>query len=191
MAPEDIINRTDLGGKIVQANDLHLFLYDRPLHPELFRHYRDFRVAQGRYLADIWIVGLSHVVTLTLGQRTLTELLWVDSDLLPSRGGISRFRLTGERDQERRLPDGWCHLVSSQVETMDEPLYKSVHNDLLRHAARRGSFVAYDEWGDRDLLPFSYIDCEARDAEFHIYAFHAFPQERTLVKTQSIFEVTA
>ncbi len=189
MAPEGMTKKSELCSPVVQAADLHLFLLDRPLHPELFRHSRDFRVAQGRYYADLWIVGLSHVVTLTVGSRSLTELLGPENDLLPARGILARFRLKGERDQEKRLPEGWCHMISTQVETMDEPLYKSVHHDLLRHAVKRGGFHAYEDWAEGDLVPFTYIDHEARDAEFHVHAFHAFPQERTLVKTQSIFEI--
>ena len=80
-------------------------------------------------------------------------------------------------------------MVSSQVEMMDEPLYKSVHNDLLRHASKRGWLHTYDQWAEGDLAPFSYIDHEARDGEFHVHVFHAFPQERTLIKSQSIFEL--
>lgn len=189
MSAENTMKRIESEGPAAQALDLHFFLFDRPLHPELFRHYADFRVAQGQYQADVWILGLSHVITVTCGQRSLTELLAGDSDVLPTRGVLSRFRLKGERDQERRSPDGWSHLVSSQVEIMNEPLYKSVHHDLLRHASKRGWFYPYEQWAEGELVPFSYIDHEARDSEFHIHAFHAFPQERTLIKTQSIFEV--
>lgn len=183
------VNKMELGSAAQTSADLHLFVFDRPLHPELFRHYSDARVSQAKYHADLWIVGLSHLVTITSGQKTVTELLAPDSDLLPSRGVLTRFRLKGERDHERTMPDGWHYMVSSQVETMDEPLYKSVHNDLLRHAVKRGSFHVFENWADGDLAPFSYIDHEARDAEFHVHAFHAFPAERTIVKTQSIFEL--
>jgi hypothetical protein len=173
----------------VQASDLHLFVFERALHPELFQHYANHRVEQGKYTADIWIVGLSHVVTVRYGQRCLTELLSRDIELLPTRGVVSRFRLKGERDHERRSSEGWSYMVSTQVETMDEALYKSVHHDLLRHTEKRGWFFAYDQWSDGRLTPFSYLDHEARDREFHVHAFHAYPQERTLVKTQSIIEL--
>ena len=82
-------------------------------------------------------------------------------------------------------------MLSSQIEAMDEPLYKSVHNDLVRHATKRGWIYTYDQWADGELAPFSYVDYEARDREFHVHAFHAFPGERMLVKTQSIFELPA
>lgn len=178
-----------VSGPALQAADLHMFLYDRALHPELFHRFCAHRVEQGRYYADVWIVGLSHVVTVTSGNRSVSELLARESELLPTRGVLSRFRLKGERDHERRLADGWSYLVSTQVETMDEALYKSVHCDLLRHTEKRGWFQSYDAWADGDLVPFSYIDHEARDREFHVHAFHAYPHERTLIKTQSIIEI--
>lgn len=182
-------HRNELDAGPILASDLHLFLFDRGLHPELFRHFGDYRVEQGRYYADIWICGLSHVVTVNCGNRSVTELLGRDSELLPSRGVITRFRLKGERDLEKRLPAGWGYMVSTQVETMDEPLYKSVHVDLVKHASKRGCYHAFSQWGDGELVPFSYVDTEARDSEFHVHAFHAFPAERTVVKTQTIFEI--
>lgn len=184
---EGIESNMELG--TVQAVDLHLFLYDRPLHPELFHHFADYRVRQGRYHADIWITGLSHVITVTTGQRSISELVSNDNEVLPTRGVLTRFRMKGERDADRRTADGWHYMVSSQIETMDEPLYKSVHNDMIRHAGKRGWRYSYEQWAEGELIPFTYIDYEARDREFHVHAFHAFPQERTLVKTQSIFEL--
>jgi hypothetical protein len=187
--PEKMMNKTEAEGLALQSGDLHLFVYDRPLHPELFRHFADFQVEQGRYRADIWVIGLSHVVTVTQGDHCLTELLARQSDMLPTRGVLSRFRLKGERDHERRTGEGWGYMVSTQIETMDEALYKSVHHDLLRHTEKRGWYVPYEAWSDGELVPFSYIDHEARDGEFHVHVFHAFPQERTLIKTQSIIEL--
>lgn len=184
-------NTVEPGLSAAQAVDLHLFVFDRSLHPELFRHYGNYRVEQGRYCADIWMVGLSHVVTLTCDRRCLTELLAPENDTLPTRGVLSRFRLKGERDHERQTQDGWSYMVSTQVETMDEALYKSVYYDLLRHTEKRGWFQAYEQWAHNGLTPFSYIDHEARDREFHVHAFHAYPQEKTLVKTQSIIELPA
>ena len=176
-------------GLTLQSVDLHLFVFERALHPELFRHYATYRVEQGRYHADVSIIGLGHVVTVNCGDKSLTELLSRQSDIIPTRGVVSRFRLKGERDLEKATPDGWSYMVSTQVETMDEALYKSVHHDLVRHAEKRGWFVPYEGAVSGDMIPFSYLDHEARDGEFHLHAFHAFPHERTIVKSQSILEL--
>lgn len=180
----------DVQSPVKQAVDLHLLVYDRPLHPELFRHTADHRVTQTRYHADVWIVGLGHVVTVTAAHSSLTEVVSTEHEVLPSRGVLTRFRMKGERDLEKRSPDGWHYMVSSQVEIMDEPLYKAVHNDLVKHALKRGWCYQFEQWAEAgDMVPFSYVDHEARDGEFHIHAFHAFPAERTIVKTQSIIEL--
>lgn len=180
----------ELGTPVQQALDLHLFLYDRSLHPELFRHHADYRVRQGNYHADLWIVGLSHVVSVCTEHRALTEVIAPEMDVLPSRGVLTRFRMKGERDIERSTTDGWQYMVSSQLEVMDEPLYKSVHTDLERHAQKRGVYCRYEQVpGTDDMFPFSFIDYEARNREFHVHSFHTFPTEFTLVKTQSIFEM--
>jgi hypothetical protein len=50
-------------------------------------------------------------------------------------------------------------------------------------------FVSFDDQAQGGLAPFSFIDFDARDHELHIHAFHAFPEEQTLLKTQSIFEI--
>lgn len=184
-----IKQKSDALSLATQAVDLHLFAFERSLHPELFRHYADYKVSQTRYTVDIWITGLSHVVTVATGNRSFTELLSRDSEIIPTRGIVTRFRLKGERDHEKRSPEGWGYMTSTQVETMEEALYKSVHFDLLRHAERRGWFVQYEGLAENELVPFSYIDQEARDSEFHVHAFHAYPAERTIVKTQSIIEL--
>ncbi len=67
-------------------------------------------------------------------------------------------------------------------------LFPPTHRDLLRYAQRRGIHKAFDEWQYEGMAPFTFIDYEAREREFHVHAYHAFPIERTIVKTQSIFE---
>lgn len=176
---------------VLHSVDLHLILVDRPLHPELFRHFADYRVSQTRYHADVWITGLSHVVTVASGMRSLTEVVAPEPEMLPARGVLSRFKIKGERDLEKECGSDWNYMVSTQVETMDEPLYKSVHLDLVKYADKRGWYCPYEQWAEGDLVPFSYIDYEARDREFHLHAFHAFPRECTLVKTQTIIELPA
>ena len=59
----------------------------------------------------------------------------------------------------------------------------------MNHSPRRRENASVSSWSDGELVPFSYIDHEARDSEFHVHAFHAFPEELTLLKTQSIFEI--
>ena len=62
---------------------------------------------------------------------------------------------------------------------------------MIRYASTRGMVVNFSEWinEDEDLVPFSFIDWEARNRELHVQSFHVFPVDYTIVKTQSIFEI--
>ena len=80
-------------------------------------------------------------------------------------------------------------MMSFQVETMSPAVYSKTHPDLARSGGRRGLFVPFPMWMTRSLTPFTYIDYEAKPNELHVCAFHAFPADLTIVKTQSIFEL--
>lgn len=172
-----------------RVDDLHFLLYEKPLHPELFHIHQVKHVEQRRYAAEIWIVGLSHVVTVQIGRQCVAELIADQTELLPKSGIVTSFRFRGERDHSHCFSGDVRYILSSQVERMSSNLFPSSHRDLLRYGEKRGMFESFDEWESDGLAPFTFIDFEAREREFHVHAYHAFPEGQTLLKTQSIFEV--
>ena len=172
-----------------RVDDLHFCLYQRAIHPEFFHIHRVKRVEQARYAAEVWVVGLAHVVTLQYGDQILTELITDDSELLPKAGLATSFRFRGERDHAQSFNKGLKYILSTQVERLTPQLFPATHRDYVHYAQNRGIYVPFKEWEHEGLLPFSFIDFDARDHEFHVHAFHAFPEELTLLKTQSIFEI--
>ncbi|MFQ5414551.1 MAG: DUF2617 family protein [Phycisphaerae bacterium] len=177
-------------GQIKQrVEELQFCLYQRAIHPELFRIDRVKRFEQRRYQAEVWIVGLAHVVSLQYGDQILTELITDDAELLPKMGLAASFRFRGERDHAQTFRDGLKYILSTQVERLTPQLFPATHRDYVHHARDRGMFLPFEEWTSDGLAPFTFIDCDARDHEFHVHAFHAFPEELTLLKTQSIIEI--
>ena len=177
------------GQTIQRVEDLQFFLYQRAIHPELFNIQRVKRIEQRRYSAEVWIVGLAHVVTVQFGDQILTELITDDHELLPNAGLAASFRFRGERDHTQSFDGGMRYILSTQVERMTPQLFPATHRDYVHFAQNRGMLVSFEEWASNGLDPFSFVDFEARDHEFHVHAFHAFPEELTLLKTQSIFEI--
>ena len=172
-----------------RVEDLHFCLYQRAIHPELFHIHRVKRVEQARYQAEIWVIGLAHVVTVQYGEQILTELIAEDMELLPRVGLAASFRFRGERDHAQSFNEGMKYILSTQVERLTPQLFPATHRDYVHYAQNRGIFVSFDEWTHDGLAPFSFVDFDARDHELHIHAFHAFPEDLTLLKTQSIFEI--
>lgn len=170
--------------------DLKFVLYQRPLHPELFRIHQSRHLERPSYQADIWVMGLAHLVTVQSAGRCVTEVTTDDLEVLPHNGLVTSFQFRGERDHLETFDDGMQYILSTQVERMNESLFHASHRDLLRYAGTRGMLVRFDEWTQEDnLVPFTFIDFELRDQEIHVQAFHAFPADCAIVKTQSIFEV--
>jgi len=177
-------------GQTKQRVDELLFcLYQRPIHPELFQIRRVKKVQQARYQAEIWVCELSHVVTVQVGNQTLTELIIECNELLPKSGLATSFRFRGERDHTQSFDNGLKYILSTQVERLSPQLYPTTHRDYVHFAQNKGMFVPFEEWSQDGLTPFSVVDFDARDHELHIDAFHTFPEEMTLLKTQSIFEI--
>jgi len=168
--------------------DLRFYLFSRPLHPELFEIYQDHRVVKHSYEAQIWVTGCTHVIGFHHGDSSLVEVTAEAGSPLPSYGLELELPFRGERDHERMRFDGISYMMNFQVETMSPMVYRKTHHELARQGARRGLFVPFPTWMTRPpLTPFTFIDYTARPNELHVFAFHAFPEDLTIVKTQSIF----
>jgi hypothetical protein len=180
----------ELGQTLQRVADSKFVLYRRRLHPELFYIHESRHLDRPVYSADIWVMGLSHAVTVQAGSRCVTEATTEDLEVLPQNGLVTSFQFRGERDHLEDFDDGIKYILSTQVERMTQNLFHASHRDLLRYASTRGILVRFSEWAQGDeLVPFTFIDYEARDRELHVQAFHVFPADYTILKTQSIVEI--
>lgn len=170
----------------VLIRDLSFSLYQRPLHPELFNIYARRDIKTEYYEASIWATGCAHVVSVHTNGYTLTELISMPGQPLPKRGLVERFQFRGQKKHKCTLSRSLSYMTDFQVEKMSENLYRQSHSDLERFARNRGMFVRFPNMCSSDLEPFSYIDFEARKSELHLHTFHAFPEQVTIIKTQSL-----
>jgi len=167
--------------------ELVFSLYNRPLHPELFNIYRSRSFFQGDYEVNIWITGCNHVVSVFNGRNCMTELICPPDQMLPARGLQKRFRFRGEKTYKCLWAENFRYMMNFQVETMSLNLYRQTHKDLVKLTKKRGIYAPFPQWAKGLLIPFSYIDYEARWEELQLYTYHAFPEQQTIIKTQSIF----
>ena len=69
-----------------RSGGLTLLLYQRTLHPELFNILASEKVSRRAYDADVWLVEGGHVISLTAGKNTLTEVIVTSNDPMTDRG---------------------------------------------------------------------------------------------------------
>jgi len=174
-----------------RISSLRYYLYDRPLHPELFEIYNDRHLVMGAYEAQIWVTGCTHVIGFFRQKRSLVEITADDQSSLPRGGVLRQMPFRGEKAHQHRHVQGINYMMNFQVEQMSAKVYHKTHHDLAKIGAHRGLFVPFPTWMTQPpLTPFTYIDYEAKPRGLHVFAFHAFPDDLTMVKTQSIFELT-
>ncbi len=172
----------------VAIEELSFSLFQRPLHPELFQIFARRQLKTGKYEADIWVTGCTHVISVHAGDLCLAEVISTPGQLLPHRGLVERFRFRGPRSHKCTIARGLHYMTDFQVEKMSPNLYQQSHTDLERFARNRGVFVKFPGLEVDGLQPFCYIDFEARKTELHIQSFAAYPDQVTIIKTQSLFD---
>ena len=172
----------------VAVEELTFSLFQRPLHPELFQIYAKRRLKTTKYEADIWVTGCTHVVTVYTEGMFLSEVISSPGQMLPQQGLIERFQFRGPRSHKCTLSRGVSYMTDFQVEKMSPNLYRQSHLDLEHFARNRGVFVKFPKLKIGGLQPFCYIDFEARRSELHIHTFAAYPDQVTMIKTQSLFD---
>lgn len=176
-------------GQKQHVSALRFYLYDRPVHPELFDIYHDHQVVMKGYEAQIWVTGCTHVIGFFRDRTSLLEITADAENILPERGRLLDMPFRGEKQYECTSVFGVRYMMNFQVESMSPGVYTKMHHELARLGTSRGLFVPFPTWRSRSLTPFTYIDYDARANELHVFAFHAFPEDLTMVKTQSIFEL--
>jgi len=172
------------------VDSLRFFLFDRALHPELFEIVHGRSIVKAGYEATIWVTGCSHVIGFHREEASMTQVVADGRLELPQRGRLLDLPFRGEKDHDSRQADGIHYMMNFQVESMSPAVYSKTHHDLARAGARRGLFVPFPASMTDGLTPFSFLDHEAKPNELHVFAFHAFPDKRIIVKSQSIFELT-
>jgi hypothetical protein len=169
--------------------ELAFQLYGRPLHPELFQIYKSGTIERGGYLAKIDITSAGHVVTWRYDGMTLTEVASAATQPVPKRRRLLSCRLRGERSDRVECRGGVIYQVNFQLETVPPEIFWLLQEELLRDGDRRGLLHRFDAGGRIALGALSFIDVQTRNRTMSVHAFHTFPDDYAIVKSQSLFQL--
>jgi hypothetical protein len=162
-------------------------LHSRPLHPEFFSILaaRKVRLEDCDITAQITPAG--HVISWNHPSAHLTEVATIGE--LP--GGHRRLlshRMRGERTDSVSCGPRLVYQMSFQVETLNHETYEHVHDEIIADGTRRGLLYNFRPHNRLALAPLGFVAIEARRGCLFFTAFHTFPDELTVVKTQSLIE---
>jgi hypothetical protein len=164
-------------------------LYGRALHPELFEVYNSQTVSRGDYQAVVSITGTGHVVSWRHQGLTLTEVATAAHHPLPQRRRLFSQRLKGERSDRVQCRGGATYDVTFALESVEPDTFWTFHKELALDGSGHGIVHRFDASGRMALGAISYINVESRDRSLRVQAFHTFPDDYAIVKSQSLFQL--
>jgi hypothetical protein len=173
-----------------KVSELLFLLYSRPLHPELFDVMRQQHVQRDDYQASICITDTCHLIQWQHDKMCLTELVTTLDSPLPQKRRLLACRLRGERTDKIQCAPAVVYQTSVTVERLKPDVYTRMHEEVETDARHRGIFHNFRPHHRLALSPISHIAIEARAASLLVQAFHTFPDDCTIIKSQSLFEFT-
>ena len=172
-----------------RSGGLTLLLYQRTLHPELFKILATEQVSRRAYEADIWLVEGGHVIGFTAGKNTLAEVIVTGPNQLPDRNLIQSIPCRGEKYHETTVGGNIRYMISTQEEQLTQTLYDATKHEIASYAAKRELMTAETPATGETGGFLSVLDIERRSHELLVQSFHLFDETQMVIKTQAIIEV--
>ena len=173
-----------------RSGGLILNLYQRPLHPELFKILGTEQVSRRAYEADIWLVEGGHVIAFTAGKNTLTEVIVNNiTEPLTDRNLLQSIPCRGEKYHEMTVAGNIRYMISTQEEQLTQTLYDATRHEITTYASKRELMTAESAGNGENNGYLSVLDIERRSHELLVQSFHLFDESQMVIKTQSIIEV--
>jgi len=164
-------------------------LYGRSLHPELFEVHTTRQIERGGYKATVQITTAGHVVTWQYDGIILTEVAAAANHPLPERRRLMSHRLKGTGSDELECRGGVTYKTTFSLEPVDKEAFWAYQKELTQAGTRQGLLHCFEASGRLGLGAMSYIHLESRDRSLLVQAFHTFPDDYAIVKSQSVFAI--
>lgn len=163
-------------------------VYGRRLHPELFQILAS-RVVQGNdYRLTVRITSTGHWITWERGGLLVSEVAAAPECGFPGQGKLLDYRLRQGHSGKVDLGGGYHYEMCFHVETLEPADFLRVHEEILHDGQRKGLIHQFQAHNRFSLSPVGFVTADGRPGCVITAAFHTFPAEFTVVKTQSLIE---
>ncbi len=171
-----------------RVSDLVFQVYGRPLHPELFDILATRRLRREDYELTVWITRTGHVIAWENADVYLSEVAAAGDQPLPEKRRLLSWRLRGERSDAISCAHRVSYQTTFQVEVLPPEQFVHVHDEIVSDGGKRGLLHNFHPHHRLALSPLGLVTVEARPGCLFVGTFHTFPDENTVVKTQSLIE---
>ena len=158
------------------------------IHPDWFATRRHRRIARPTWFADLRIIDGGHVISWAAGPVRLTEVLCGPETPLPERGLLLQGPASRERSATFRRGGVVEYQTCFDAEQLEPQVFRHLCDELSLDASK-GLFHRFAPPSRLDPCSVSFIRVDARPTGLSVQTFHTFPDDRTIVRTQSLIEL--
>ena len=170
------------------VSELNLAVLGRSVHPELFAIYERTSVVQEGFRATLAICDAGHLLELRTQHHTICEIVCPKGQTLPHRQRLFDKKLRGSRDEVLVLPGGVSYQLSFQVERLDPQVYLHLHEEFSTDCRKATLGRMFDPTNRLAPAAISYLQVDLFPRSLLVHAFHTFPENCAVVKTQTLIE---
>lgn len=164
-----------------------LLMYNRALHPELFKVVGRRNIEHQAYEFECWVMPGGHLMRFQHENACATEIIIAQDEGIPDRGILAAMPCAGEREHEQAFGDKLKSFVTVQTETLPDTLYSATYAELTQFGKEGGALMHL--WRDEDGGKCaSILDIQRYRREVHAQAYHLIASGGIVLRSQSIFE---
>lgn len=171
------------------AADLVLRTYSRTLHPDLLCHHKSLLLTVPGISLEVRLIDSGHALILQAAGQTLTEVISDRNDAHPVRGRLFEQRLKGSGAETVEFESGLRYDLCSTLERMSLAVFLRQHEELVHDGAKATLFAESSGLNRFSPGPLSLIRTDISRRSVLVHAFHTFPEQLVVVKTQSLVEL--
>ncbi len=171
------------------AADLVLQTFGRALHPDLLCHHKSAQLIVPGMTLDVRLIAAGHAFLLRTEAQTLTEVISDRHDIFPLRGRLFQQKLKGCRNETVEFESGLRYHVSCTLERLSMAVFLRQHEELVEDGTKASLFTEFPGVNRFSPGPLSLVRTEACRHSVVVHAYHTFPEQLAIVKTQSLIEL--
>ena len=169
--------------------ELTFQLFGRSLHPELFVVHKSREFSRAGYSAKVDIINAGHLITWHYQGITLAEIFTSKHHPLPQQRCYLQHDLKGKGVDQYSCPSGIHYDCSYQLELARPELFWTFQKELAKSEHHEGLLYTFDSSGRLAIGAMSYVYVETREKSMRVQAFHTFPDDGAIVKSETVFKI--
>ncbi len=165
-----------------------LRVFERSVHPELFEAKKQSTINFGGNSVKLRLGRTGHVLEFRSEDSIITEVAATKQEEYPLNRRVVDRRLIGYRTHMVDLPTVRYH-CSYQLEHVPLDVYLQLHREFEMDAQNATLSLTFAGSSPQSPPCISMLKCDILQEGLVVHAFHTFPDNAAVLRTQTLFEI--